>query len=130
MLFKYISGNINNSVTSAANGGLASSDTTNQQFKQHHQLQQIPDQLQQQLDQLSGTDLNSNNININNNNLNKIPDSDVLIPTSNLQKFIESADKILKNITVPQPPSLAPSNSVNKCKYKINGMYYVLLSIS
>ncbi|XP_053959619.1 uncharacterized protein LOC128864126 [Anastrepha ludens] len=32
-------------------------------------------------------------------NLNKILDSDVMIPTSNLQKFIENADKILKNIT-------------------------------
>lgn len=40
-------------------------------------------------------DTNSNN----NNNLNKIPESDVLIPTSNLQKFIENADKILKNYT-------------------------------
>uniref|UniRef100_A0A1A9W437 Galectin domain-containing protein n=1 Tax=Glossina brevipalpis TaxID=37001 RepID=A0A1A9W437_9MUSC len=39
----------------------------------------------------------------NNNNLNKIPESDVLIPTSNLQKFIENADKILKNYTA-QPP--------------------------
>lgn len=85
-------------------------------------MQQIPDELQQQqqqqLTQLSDTDLNNNNINTN--NINKIPDSDVLIPTSNLQKFIESADKILKNITVQQPPSVAPGNSVNKCEYNKN----------
>lgn len=87
---------------------------TNQQFKQQ---QKAPDMLQQQQqDQQITADINNNN-NINNNNLNKIPESDVLIPTSNLQKFIESADKILKNITVQQPSSLAPAEIINKCKY-------------
>ncbi|XP_023295865.2 uncharacterized protein LOC111678682 [Lucilia cuprina] len=108
-------GNINNSVTSAASGvgtgGLASSDT-NQQLKQQHQQQQTSDQLpSQQQDQQITADTNNSN-----NNLNKIPESDVLIPTSNLQKFIESADKILKNITVVQQPpsSVAPVDNVNK----------------
>ncbi|KAI8125050.1 3-galactosyltransferase 5, Beta-1 [Lucilia cuprina] len=108
-------GNINNSVTSAASGvgtgGLASSDT-NQQLKQQHQQQLTSDQLpSQQQDQQITADTNNSN-----NNLNKIPESDVLIPTSNLQKFIESADKILKNITVVQQPpsSVAPADNVNK----------------
>lgn len=90
---------------------MASSDT-NQQLKQQHQ-QQTSDQLQQQQDQQLNADANSNNF-------NKIPESDILIPTSNLQKFIESADKILKNITViqqQQPSSVAPADNVNKCKY-------------
>ncbi|XP_065356532.1 uncharacterized protein LOC135950931 [Calliphora vicina] len=114
-------GNINNSVTSAASGvggagGLASSDTNQQLKQQHQQLQQTSDQLQQQQDQQITADSNNNN-----NNLNKIPESDVLIPTSNLQKFIESADKILKNITVQQqqqPPSVAPADNVNKSSDK------------
>ncbi|XP_037809889.1 uncharacterized protein LOC119602439 [Lucilia sericata] len=109
-------GNINNSVTSAASGvgtgGLASSDT-NQQLKQQHHDQLPP----QQQDQQITADTNNSNNN-NNNNLNKIPESDVLIPTSNLQKFIESADKILKNITIVQqqqpPSSVAPADNVNK----------------
>ncbi|KNC33460.1 hypothetical protein FF38_00387, partial [Lucilia cuprina] len=112
-------GNINNSVTSAASGvgtgGLASSDT-NQQLKQQHQQQLTSDQLpSQQQDQQITADTNNSN-----NNLNKIPESDVLIPTSNLQKFIESADKILKNITVVQQPpsSVAPADNVNKCKFR------------
>ncbi|KAL9928932.1 uncharacterized protein ACN427_008593 isoform 2-T3 [Glossina fuscipes fuscipes] len=48
---------------------------------------------------IADSNSNSNSNSNNNNNLNKIPESDVLIPTSNLQKFIENADKILKNYT-------------------------------
>lgn len=79
---------------------------------------------------------------ITNNNINKIPESDVLIPTSNLQKFIESADKILKNISVqqqqlPPQPAAAPSSvaiidTPNKCEYNykhiVNYMLYCVVT--
>ncbi|XP_036345291.1 beta-1,3-galactosyltransferase 5-like [Rhagoletis pomonella] len=56
----------------------------------------LKSQSQVQLDQLKLTNGKSSD---NVNNLNKILDSDVMVPTSNLQKFIENADKILRNIT-------------------------------
>ncbi|XP_075152150.1 uncharacterized protein LOC142226142 [Haematobia irritans] len=88
--------NINNSVSSVGTGVASGTGEVKQQKssedlkQQSHSNNPHQQQNQQQPSQS------------NNNNLNKIPDSDVLIPTSNLQKFIESADKILKNITNQQ----------------------------
>ncbi|XP_014091668.2 uncharacterized protein [Bactrocera oleae] len=59
-------------------------------------LQQSKSELQGQPDPLKNLNAKSSD---NANNINKILDSEVMIPTSNLQKFIENADKILKNIT-------------------------------
>ncbi|XP_039952071.1 uncharacterized protein LOC126752787 [Bactrocera neohumeralis] len=59
-------------------------------------LEQSKSELQGQPDQLKSINAKSSD---NANNINKILDSEVMIPTSNLQKFIENADKILKNIT-------------------------------
>nr|XP_014091668.1 uncharacterized protein LOC106618439 [Bactrocera oleae]XP_036229500.1 uncharacterized protein LOC106618439 [Bactrocera oleae] len=59
-------------------------------------LQQSKSELQGQPDPLKNVNAKSSD---NANNINKILDSEVMIPTSNLQKFIENADKILKNIT-------------------------------
>ncbi|XP_018796517.1 PREDICTED: uncharacterized protein LOC108973602 [Bactrocera latifrons] len=59
-------------------------------------LEQPKSENQGQPDQLKSINAKSSD---NANNINKILDSEVMIPTSNLQKFIENADKILKNIT-------------------------------
>ncbi|XP_059220485.1 UDP-GlcNAc:betaGal beta-1,3-N-acetylglucosaminyltransferase 9 [Stomoxys calcitrans] len=99
-------GNINNSVSSAGTGVASGTgdakrhkspeglDQQSYSNNHHHHEQQQQQQPQKQLEHRQSQS--------NTNNLNKIPDSDVLIPTSNLQKFIESADKILKNITNQQ----------------------------
>ncbi|XP_061394808.1 uncharacterized protein LOC133330369 [Musca vetustissima] len=89
--------NINNSIASAGTGtgGAAAVDNKQQQSPEVQKAQQ------QQ---------------------NKISDSDVLIPTSNLQKFIESADKILKNIS-SQHPVMANVDAINKSPDK----YYLPL---
>ncbi|XP_073825301.1 uncharacterized protein [Musca autumnalis] len=87
-------GNINNSAASAGTG--AGGDVKQQQ-QQSPQTADAP-QSQQQQQQAQQ---------------NKISDSDVLIPTSNLQKFIESADKILKNIS-SQHPVMATVDTINK----------------
>ncbi|XP_011183549.1 uncharacterized protein LOC105212899 [Zeugodacus cucurbitae] len=65
-------------------------------------LEQLKMQPQGQLDQLKNINAKSSD---NANNINKILDSEVMIPTSNLQKFIENADKILKNITAAPAPN-------------------------
>ncbi|XP_037958044.1 myb-like protein P [Teleopsis dalmanni] len=72
------------------------------------QLQQQQQQLIQQQQQDGKEQDQQQHIQIVDNNFNKILDSDVLIPTSNLQKFIENADKILKNITAIPPAAPVP----------------------
>lgn len=59
-------------------------------------IERLKTQSQGQPDQLKNINAKASD---NTNNINKILDSEVMIPTSNLQKFIENADKILKNIT-------------------------------
>lgn len=90
-----ISVNINNSAASAGSGTGGGETKQQQQSPEGQQSQQ-----QQQAQQ------------------NKISDSDVLIPTSNLQKFIESADKILKNIS-SQHQVMATADTINKCKFNV-----------
>uniref|UniRef100_T1PD96 Galactosyltransferase n=1 Tax=Musca domestica TaxID=7370 RepID=T1PD96_MUSDO len=91
--------NINNSAASAGSGTGGGETKQQQQSPEGQQSQQ-----QQQAQQ------------------NKISDSDVLIPTSNLQKFIESADKILKNIS-SQHQVMATADTINKSPDK----YYLPL---
>ncbi|CAD6999156.1 uncharacterized protein LOC101462293 [Ceratitis capitata] len=76
--------------------------------------EQSKSQSQGQLDQMKQNNGKSND---NLNNLNKILDSEVMIPTSNLQKFIENADKILKNITAsPTANEKSPIKDANGSK--------------
>ncbi|XP_058987360.1 uncharacterized protein LOC101894606 [Musca domestica] len=98
--------NINNSAASAGSGTGAGEMKQQQQQQQQQspEGQQSQQQQQQQAQQ------------------NKISDSDVLIPTSNLQKFIESADKILKNIS-SQHHVVATADTINKSPDK----YYLPL---
>uniref|UniRef100_A0A1I8MPA0 Galactosyltransferase n=1 Tax=Musca domestica TaxID=7370 RepID=A0A1I8MPA0_MUSDO len=97
--------NINNSAASAGSGtGAGEMKQQQQQQQQSPEGQQSQQQQQQQAQQ------------------NKISDSDVLIPTSNLQKFIESADKILKNIS-SQHHVVATADTINKSPDK----YYLPL---
>ncbi|XP_067623250.1 uncharacterized protein [Eurosta solidaginis] len=96
-------GSINNSNTSSAqqnNGGLPQEQS---RTSQGHLDQQMK--------------ANEKSID-NTNNADKILDTDVMIPTTNLQKFIENADKILKNITTTNEESSKILSRINVASAK------------
>lgn len=105
--------------TGAASSGTGDSKQQKLQSPDGSVQQSQPQQRQQQQSQI-----------VSSNSINKIPDSDVLIPTSNLQKFIESADKILKNISIQHQVVATVDTTINKCKFISSFLpLYVLCSM-